>query len=73
MLVVTHEMGFAAHVADRVAFIDEGELVGVDSPDRILRQPAAPVSTRSCAPIENATVSERRRGRRLPLAAIGKR
>lgn len=39
MVVVTHEMGFAAHVADRVAFMEQGELVGVDSPDRILHQP----------------------------------
>src|SRR4051812_23553503 len=42
MAVVTHEMGFAAHVADQVAFMEKGELVGVDSPDRILHQPADP-------------------------------
>ena len=42
MVVVTHEMGFAAHVADQVAFMEKGELVGVDSPDRILHQPADP-------------------------------
>jgi polar amino acid transport system ATP-binding protein len=29
MVVVTHEMGFAAHVADQVAFMEKGELVGV--------------------------------------------
>jgi len=39
MVVVTHEMGFAAHVADRVAFMDSGELVAADTPDRILRNP----------------------------------
>ena len=39
MVVVTHEMGFAAHVADQVAFMEKGELVGVDAPDRILHQP----------------------------------
>ena len=39
MVVVTHEMGFAAHVADQVAFMEKGELVGVDVPDRILHQP----------------------------------
>ncbi|MGR3719619.1 MAG: amino acid ABC transporter ATP-binding protein, partial [Paracoccus sp. (in: a-proteobacteria)] len=27
MVAVTHEMGFAAHVADRVAFMEKGELV----------------------------------------------
>jgi polar amino acid transport system ATP-binding protein len=42
MVVVTHEMGFAAHVADRVAFMEKGELVAVDSPDRILHQPEDP-------------------------------
>ncbi len=42
MAVVTHEMGFAAHVADQVAFLDKGELVGADTPARILHQPADP-------------------------------
>ena len=42
MVVVTHEMGFAAHVADRVAFMEKGELVGVDAPNRILHQPQDP-------------------------------
>jgi polar amino acid transport system ATP-binding protein len=39
MVVVTHEMGFAAHVADQVAFMEKGELVGVDAPDQILHNP----------------------------------
>lgn len=42
MVVVTHEMGFAAHVADQVAFLEAGELVGVDAPSRILREPEDP-------------------------------
>ena len=42
MAVVTHEMGFAAGVADQVAFLDKGELVAADTPGRILRQPADP-------------------------------
>ena len=42
MVVVTHEMGFAAHVADQVAFMEKGELVAVDAPDRILHQPEDP-------------------------------
>jgi polar amino acid transport system ATP-binding protein len=42
MVVVTHEMGFAAHVADQVAFMEKGELVAVDAPDRILHQPQDP-------------------------------
>jgi polar amino acid transport system ATP-binding protein len=39
MVVVTHEMGFAAHVADQVGFMEKGELVDVGSPDRILHRP----------------------------------
>nr|WP_010393780.1 amino acid ABC transporter ATP-binding protein [Paracoccus sp. TRP] len=39
MVVVTHEMGFAAHVADQVAFMEKGELVAVDSPQGIFHAP----------------------------------
>lgn len=35
MVVVTHEMGFAKGVADRVAFMSDGELVEVGSPEDI--------------------------------------
>jgi polar amino acid transport system ATP-binding protein len=40
MVVVTHEMGFAAHVADRVAFLDHGRLVTCVPPAEIFaREP----------------------------------
>jgi ABC-type polar amino acid transport system ATPase subunit len=39
MIVVTHEMGFAKEVADRVIFMDEGVIVEEDSPDRIFSDP----------------------------------
>ena len=43
MVVVTHEMGFAAHVADRVAFLDKGRLVALASPADIFgREPDDP-------------------------------
>lgn len=32
MIVVTHEMGFAREVADRVVYIHEGQIVEVGSP-----------------------------------------
>ena len=32
MIVVTHEMGFARQVADRVVFMDGGEIVEVNAP-----------------------------------------
>ena len=40
MLVVTHEMGFAREVADRVVFMDEGVVVEEGPPDRIFDEPA---------------------------------
>ena len=39
MLVVTHEMGFALQVADRVIFMDEGVIVEEGPPRDILRNP----------------------------------
>ncbi len=39
MLVVTHEMGFARDVADRVVFMDEGVIVEQDSPERFFTRP----------------------------------
>src|SRR5690606_35220920 len=39
MVVVTHEMGFAAQVADKVVFIDKGEIAAAGSPEEIFRDP----------------------------------
>ncbi|MCW8860611.1 MAG: amino acid ABC transporter ATP-binding protein [Deltaproteobacteria bacterium] len=39
MLVVTHEMGFAEKVADRVMFMDYGEIVEQNSPDVFFANP----------------------------------
>ena len=39
MIVVTHEMGFARQVADRVAFMDGGEIVETGSPQEIFDNP----------------------------------
>ncbi|MBE0594316.1 MAG: amino acid ABC transporter ATP-binding protein [Gemmatimonadales bacterium] len=39
MIVVTHEMGFARAVADRVVFMDEGEIVEVAPPSRFFSAP----------------------------------
>lgn len=39
MIVVTHEMGFARKVADRVVFMDEGEIVEVDTPEAFFVTP----------------------------------
>ncbi|CAM5186807.1 Amino acid ABC transporter ATP-binding protein, PAAT family OS=Bosea thiooxidans OX=53254 GN=SAMN05660750_02234 PE=3 SV=1 [Bosea thiooxidans] len=39
MLCVTHEMGFARKVADRVIFMDAGEIVEVAPPDQFFTSP----------------------------------
>jgi len=39
MLVVTHEMGFARDVADRVIFMDEGRIVEEGTPEEIFSSP----------------------------------
>ena len=42
MLVVTHEMGFARDVSDRVVFMDGGVIVESDVPEVIFTQPKQP-------------------------------
>ena len=39
MIVVTHEMGFAKTVADRMVFMDEGSIVEEASPDKFFSNP----------------------------------
>ncbi len=39
MLVVTHEMGFARRVADRVVFMDDGEIVEENTPEAFFTAP----------------------------------
>ncbi|MDJ0935613.1 MAG: amino acid ABC transporter ATP-binding protein [Kiloniellales bacterium] len=39
MLVVTHELGFAFHVANRVLFLNEGTILEQGEPQSILKQP----------------------------------
>lgn len=42
MVVVTHEMGFAKHVADRVIFTDEGIIAEENTPEGIFTNPKNP-------------------------------
>ena len=39
MIVVTHEMGFAREVADRVVFMDGGVVVEQGPPDEVINNP----------------------------------
>jgi len=42
MLCVTHEMGFARTVADRVIFMDRGEIIEMNAPEAFFRNPQSP-------------------------------
>ena len=42
MVVVTHEMGFAREVADRVLFMDEGVILEEGTPEEIFSEPKHP-------------------------------
>ncbi len=42
MVVVTHEMGFAREVADRVLFMDEGQIVEENTPEALFGSPQSP-------------------------------
>jgi len=39
MIVVTHEMGFAREVADRVIFMDEGRIIEEGTPEHFFKNP----------------------------------
>ena len=41
MIVVTHEMGFAREVADRVIFMSDGVIVEEGTPEQIFDNPQA--------------------------------
>jgi len=42
MIVVTHEMGFAREVGDRVVFMDAGQIVEVGTPEHFFQNPREP-------------------------------
>jgi len=42
MIVVTHEMHFAREAADRIVFMEEGQIVEQGAPDEILNKPRDP-------------------------------
>jgi general L-amino acid transport system ATP-binding protein len=39
MLVVSHEMGFARQVADRIIFMDDGQIVEINGPKGFFENP----------------------------------
>ena len=55
MLVVTHEMGFAADVADRVVFMDEGKIVEEGPPAEFFRGAKNPRTAQFLAKVAQRT------------------
>ncbi len=53
MLCVTHEMSFARRVADRVIFMDEGEIVEENTPDAFFDNPQNPRTQNFLAQVLN--------------------
>ena len=39
MVIVTHEMGFAAEVADKVIFMEGGYIIEEGTPEDVIRNP----------------------------------
>jgi polar amino acid transport system ATP-binding protein len=42
MVVVTHEMGFAREVGDRILFIDQGKILEQNAPEEFFKNPKHP-------------------------------
>ena len=42
MIVVTHEMGFAKNLADRIVFLENGEILEEDKPEDFFNNPKSP-------------------------------
>ena len=42
MVVVTHEIGFAAEIADRVIFMDQGKIIAEGTPEEIIEKSEIP-------------------------------
>ncbi|HKV43106.1 MAG TPA: amino acid ABC transporter ATP-binding protein [bacterium] len=56
MVVVTHEMGFAADVADRIVFMDHGAVVEEGSPGTFFHQPKSERTIQFLAKISGRTL-----------------
>ncbi|RTM10889.1 MAG: amino acid ABC transporter ATP-binding protein [Hyphomicrobiales bacterium] len=53
MLCVTHEMGFARQIADRIVFMDQGAIVEMNRPAQFFSHPRNQRSKRFLARILN--------------------
>lgn len=53
MMCVTHEMGFARDVADRIWFIDQGEIIETATPEEFFNKPKHPRAQRFLADLRH--------------------
>lgn len=67
MVIVTHEMSFARAVADRVVFIDQGEIVEEGKPDEFLPIRRQSVRKSFCTHLNLRQSATRERHKRLIL------
>ena len=61
MLCVTHEMGFARKVADKVVFMADGQILEQSTPDDFFEHPKTDRACRSSSPTEVTEHNDRRR------------
>jgi ABC-type glutathione transport system ATPase component len=76
MVCVTHEMGFARQVADRVIFMADGEILEEADPESFFRRPAHPRAqawARSWRIIRNIILNRKGKCPRPELGRIGAR
>ena len=77
MLVVTHEMGFAREVADRLVFFDEGNIVEDTTPEEFYNNPSTSGPRRFSAKCWATEPNDNRGGKagpdeeRLPVVSGG--
>jgi peptide/nickel transport system ATP-binding protein len=59
MLLITHDLGVVANMADEVVVIYHGEIVEAGSVEHIFRHAGHPYTGRSCAPCPRSTPASR--------------
>jgi polar amino acid transport system ATP-binding protein len=63
MILVTHEMGFAREISDRICFLDKGRIIEQGKPDQLLQNPQHPRTREFLASIPTAQTFAERQSR----------
>lgn len=59
MIIATHEMDFARHIADKVIFMDEGEIVEEGTPEEIFEHPTKPRTKQFLKKFDHKTILDK--------------